>query len=178
MQKNTLAQSEKLRRLAQTAMLFAVCVVLMFVEGMIPPIPTLPPGVKLGLANIVVMYTLFFLGTRQAFAVLLLKSGFVLLTRGIVAFGMSFCGGLLSVFVLILLFRLKKINISYIIASVLSAIAHNMGQLIISSLILKTATVFYYSPVLLISGVVMGAVTGMTLRVLLPAVNRLRLFKN
>lgn len=168
--------NKKNLEITQTAMLFAIALVLMVLEGMIPPIPTLPLGIKLGLSNIVVMYALFFLGKRQAFSILVLKSLFVFLTRGAVAFAMSFCGGIFSLFILVLFFRLKKFEISYIMASVCASIAHNIGQLLISSLILKTSAVFYYLPILLISGVIMGIVTGVSLKVLVPAIGRVKLF--
>ena len=99
-------------------MLFALAVVMMFIEGMIPPIPSLPPGVKLGLSNIVVMYCLFYFGKKPAFLLLLLKSFFAFLTRGALAFLMSFCGGFFSIFVMILLLAFTKERVSYIIISI------------------------------------------------------------
>lgn len=163
------------RGLTQMAMLFALALVLMVVEGMIPPIPSMPPGVKLGLSNIVVMYCLFYLGKRPAFIIWFLKSLFVLLTRGAVAFMMSFAGGLLSILVMILLLALKKRTVSYIIISVCAAVAHNMGQLLVSSILLSGTAVFYYAPVLIISGVVMGVITGTILKVMMPAMKRLNI---
>lgn len=164
-----------IKKIAQLGLLLALTVVLMFVESLIPPIPTLPPGVKLGLSNIVVMYCLFFLGRSSALAILTLKSIFVLLTRGPVAFLMSFVGGLLSVLIIILLLSLKKNQFSYIMISVCAAVAHNIGQLIVSSIILSSAMSFYYSPVLIISGVVMGIITGTVLKVILPVMSRLNI---
>lgn len=161
------------KRLTQPALLFAVAVVLMALESAMPPIPTLPPGVKLGLSNIVVMYCLLSLDKKQAFIILLLKSGFVLITRGFIAFLLSFSGGIFSIIIMILLFQLKKIELSYIIISVCASCAHNLAQLLISSLLLESTAVFYYSPILLISGVVMGIVTGIILRVTIPAIKRL-----
>ena len=156
------------------ALLFALAIVLMMVEGIIPPIPTLPPGVKLGLSNIVVMYSLFYLGKGPAFLVFFLKSFFVFLTRGPVAFFMSFSGGLLSIFVMILLLSLKKRKLSYIIISVCAAVAHNIGQLAAASIYMQSPAVYYYSPVLVISGVFMGIVTGILLKVMMPAMERLQ----
>jgi heptaprenyl diphosphate synthase len=161
-------------KITQLALLFALAIVLMLLEGMIPPIPTLPPGVKLGLSNIVVMYCLFFLGKGPAFTVLLLKSGFVFLTRGGTAFLMSFGGGIFSIFAMILLLSLKKKKVSYIIVSVCAAVMHNVGQLLIASLMLYSTAVFYYAPVLILSGIGMGVVTGILLRVMMPAMQRIK----
>ena len=166
--------STTVRMITQTALLFAMTVVLMVVESLIPPIPSMPPGIKLGLSNIVVMYCLFYMGKKSAFTILALKSLFVFLTRGATAFFMSFCGGLCSIFVMILLLALKKRSVSYIIISVCAATAHNLAQLAVSSVLLASSMVFYYGPVLIISGVVMGLITGTVLKVMMPAMKRLK----
>lgn len=67
-------RNEKTRRVALMGLLFALSVVLSFLEGTLTPLLGLPPGVKLGLANVVVMYALFFLGRGSAFTLVLLKS--------------------------------------------------------------------------------------------------------
>lgn len=166
-------QSKRIHRMTELALLFALTVVLMVVEGMIPPIPTLPPGVKLGLSNIAVMYTLFYLGKGSAVTLLTLKSLFVFLTRGVTAFLMSFAGGIVSICVMILLILLKKQNISFIMLSVWAAVAHNMAQLVVSAFLLSSTATFGYAPVLAVSGIVMGIVTGTILKVMMPVMQRL-----
>ena len=96
-------RNEKTRRVALMGLLFALSVVLSFLEGTLTPLLGLPPGVKLGLANVVVMYALFFLGRGSAFTLVLLKSFFVLLTRGAMAGALSLGGGLLSLGVMAVL---------------------------------------------------------------------------
>jgi heptaprenyl diphosphate synthase len=151
------------------AMLLALIVVLSIIEGSLPPIPMLPPGVKLGLANVVTMFALFYIGKREALGLNVLKSGFVLITRGFTAGVLSLCGGLLSVIVLIILTALFKDRLSYIILSIFGAIFHNIGQLAAIIVILGTLNTAYYLPVLIIAGIIMGAVTGILLKTLLPA---------
>lgn len=165
--------SNKIKNITQISLLLALSVVLMILESLIPPIASLPPGVKLGLSNVVIMYALFFLGIRQAVSILLLKTIFVLVTRGGVAFILSLCGGFSSIFIMILLLSLKKVKVSYIIISGVSAISHNMGQLVAVSILLKNTAAFYYSPVLVASGILMGTVTGMTIKIMLPAMERI-----
>ena len=87
------------RRVALGGVLFALAMVLSFAESSIAPLLGLAPGMKLGLANVVVMYALLFLGGRAALALVLLKAGFGLLTRGAVAGLLSLAGGLLSLLV-------------------------------------------------------------------------------
>lgn len=154
------------------ALLFALAIVLMLIENLIPPIPTLPPGVKIGLSNIVLMYCLFFINKKSAFVILMLKSLFVLITRGLVYFLFSFFGGFLSLIITIILLSISNNKISYLALSIISAITHNMAQLIVCVILLKEWSCFYYAPILIISGIVMGSITGIVLRVMIPAMKR------
>lgn len=163
------------KRIALIGMLFALAMVLSFLESTLSPLLGLPPGVKLGLANVVVMYTLFFLGKRDAVLMVVLKAGFAFFTRGATAAALSLTGGLLSVAVMALL-SLFKNRPSLFILSVCGAIAHNFGQLFALNLIFtQSVYTFYYAPVLLISGLVMGAITSVSLKTLLPALEKLGL---
>jgi len=162
----------KARGVAFGGMLFALAILLSFIEGMLAPVLGLPPGIKLGLANIVVMYTLFFLGKGQAFTLVILKSFFVMLTRGVSGGALSLAGGLLSLTVLILLTISKKHRPSYFVLSIAGAVFHNIGQLLMASLWLRTAFSLAYAPVLIISGIGMGAITAVSLRMLLPALEK------
>lgn len=156
------------RKVAYMGLMLAVVTALSFIEHMLPPLPFLPPSLKLGLSNIVIMYCIFFLGKQEAFTLAVLKSGFVSLTRGLVAGLLSITGGLISVSVIILLLFLFKSRLSYVTASISGAIAHNVGQLIAASFVMSADLIFYYLPVLIVSGIIMGIVTGTMLRILLP----------
>ena len=84
------------RRVALGGMLFALAIALSWLESCVTPLLGLMPALKLGLANIVVMYALLFLDTRSAAALVALKALFALLTRGVTAGALSACGGVLS----------------------------------------------------------------------------------
>ena len=84
---------QKTRRIALSGLLFALAMALSFIEGTLV-IPGLLPGMKLGLANIVVMYALFFMGPKQALVLDVLKALFVFLVSGFTAGFLSLCGGL------------------------------------------------------------------------------------
>ena len=86
---------EKTRHIALSGLLFALAMALSFIEGTLT-IPGLMPGMKLGLANIVVMYALFFMGPKQALVLDVLKALFVFLVSGFTAGFLSLCGGLLA----------------------------------------------------------------------------------
>ncbi|MDD2417733.1 MAG: Gx transporter family protein [Oscillospiraceae bacterium] len=166
--------SQKIKRLVLTGMLFATAIVLSVVEDLIQ-LPLVAPGVKLGLANIVVMYTLFFLGGRTALLVSVLKSYFVFITRGLVASILSLCGGLLSIVIMLLLLKIFKDRVSYLVLSISGSICHNLGQLIVVSLIYSGLIWIVHLPILLISGVLAGTATATLLKVFLPAFKKLDL---
>ena len=161
--------SERIRSICRVGLLSALAMVLALVEGLLPAIPLLPPGVKLGLSNIVTMYCLLLLGKREGLWVGLLKSLFVLLLRGTTAFLLSLTGGLLSIAVMSLLLLWRGERLSLFLLSAAGAVAHNLGQLMTASLLLNSSYTLYLWPVLVLSGLAMGVVTGVLLRVTLPA---------
>jgi heptaprenyl diphosphate synthase len=167
-------KTQKLIRLVLTGLLFAATVVLTIVEDFLQ-LPTPAPFVKIGLSNIVVMYTLFFLGKREAYLVGVLKALFVFITRGMVAGILSLGGGVLSITVMVLLMIVFKEHISYFILSIAGAVFHNLGQLAAVSLLYTNMLFIVHLPILLISGVVAGTVTATLLRVFLPAFKKLGL---
>ena len=95
---------------ALMGMLFAMAMALSFAESLLPVFPMLPPGFKLGLSNIITMYTLFILGTKKGFAIAVMKSVFVLLTRAPMAAYLSLCGGILSVAAMALAAKLRPLG--------------------------------------------------------------------
>ena len=171
----TTNRSARVRQTVLMGLMFALAMVLSYVESMIT-VPGLPPGVKLGLSNIVTMYCVFFLGWKQAYTLAVLKGFFALLTRGFTAACMSPAGGLVSVMLLLIL--PKKLNLSYTLISVLGSLGHNFGQLLMASVIMKSGFVIYYLPIMAVSGVGMGVATGVLLRVMLPYMNKLQLVKH
>lgn len=158
-------------RVALTGMLFALALVLSVLESWITPLLGLAPGVKIGLANIVVMYALLCMNRRQALLLVVLKAVFALLTRGAVAALLSGCGGLVSLGVMSLLL-LGKQRPTLFILSAAGAIAHNVGQLCMAAVLLGSGFALSYAPVLLVSGLAVGWLTGTLLRALLPPMQK------
>lgn len=155
------------RRVAFTGMLFALALALSWAEGLLTGVLGLPPGVKLGLANIVVMYALLFIGRGQALLLVGLKAGFALLTRGVMAGALSGAGGLCALLVM-LPFALRGRRPAVLLQSVAGALAHNAGQLLVVWLWFGDFSL-YYAPVLAVAAIVMGCLTAVLLRALLPA---------
>lgn len=163
---------KKTHEIALSGLLFALAMALSFLEGTLV-IPGLMPGMKLGLANIVVMYALFFMGPKQALVLDLLKALFVFLVSGWTAGFLSLCGGLLSLLMMWILYYHFPVRPTWFILSVCGALFHNIGQLLGASVILSSKMSLYYAPVMLILGLVMGAVTSVTLRAILPALGKI-----
>lgn len=154
------------RRIAFLGLMLALALTLAFLESLLPALPFLPPGVKLGLSNVVTMYCVFFLGTGSAFSVAVLKALFVLITRGPVGAAMSLFGGAVSVLAMLLANRAA--GSAKRAVSVSGAVGHNLGQLAVAGVLLRSAYVAYYLPVLLASGVAMGLLTGFLLKTTMP----------
>ncbi len=168
-----LSNKSKTRQTVLLGLFFGIAIILSVVESTFPPIAFFPPGVKLGLANVVVMYCLFFLGKSKAFLLVVLKSMFVFLTRGLMAAGLSFCGGFLSVSLMILLVFLFKNKVSYLVLSILGAIAHNVGQLLFILIVFGNLPMLGYLPVLIITGIFAGIGTATILRFIMPECKRI-----
>jgi len=140
--------------------------------------PFFPPFVKPGLANIIVMFTALTIGRKQALALNIMKSVFVLAIRGPIAGLMSLSGGTFSVLVIVLLVTfLSEKHISYITLGVCGALFHNFGQLLAAIWLIDFSGIFYYIPILIIAGTVTGVITGTLLKLITPTLNRAYKFR-
>lgn len=155
---------------ARMGVLFALALTLSLLEGMVPlPFPL--PGVRIGLSNIVVMYCLFLCGTGSAYCLGVLKALFVLLTRTGTAALLSLAGGIFSITAMLIVKRLTSENIAAV--SVAGALAHNIGQLVCAALVLREgAVLWYYLPLLAAVGILVGMLTAVLLRAVLPMLKR------
>lgn len=161
-------QKEKTRSIARLGLLFALAMVLSYLESLLTPVLGLMPAVKLGLANIVVMYAILLLGAKPAAALMLLKAAFAFFTRGATAGFLSLCGGALSLFVVLILLKLPLAPTPWIL-SVSGALAHNIGQLCAAAVVLSDAMALAYAPILLCVGVIVGTLNCWLLRGVMPA---------
>ena len=153
----------RIQALALSGLLMAVMLALGYVESLLP---TGVPGIKLGLSNSVLIFAIYTLGVPTAFLLMIgkvLLSGF--LFSGVNAMLYAFAGGLLSMLVMSLLYRLKSFHIVTI--AMAGAVMHNVGQVALAMLMLETDKLFYYMAVLMLVGLVTGFVTGNAARILL-----------
>ena len=155
-------------RVAITGVLCGLAVALSFLESLLPSLPV--PGAKWGLSNLTTMTALSLLGLPEALAVTLVKAGFAAL-RGGVAGVMSLAGGLLSTLVMWGVLRGLKDRLSLLGVGLLGAVAHNAGQLA-AAMLLFSPSLIYYAPWLLLTALVAGSLTGLTVRIVLPVLRR------
>ncbi len=156
----------KTKKLALMAMLTAASLIVFVIEAQIPaPVPV--PGVKLGLANVITLVAMLLLGRREAGLILFVRIAMgSVFAGGVSGFIFSICGGVLAYAVMCLTVRAFPLKMLWVV-SALGAVAHNIGQLIAAVAITKTAALLVYAPVLLASGIVTGAFTGLAATYLL-----------
>ncbi len=152
----------KTHKAAISGILLALSVAISSVEMLIP----LPLGVKPGFSNLPIMLAMSELNVGISLSIVVLKSVFVLLTRGITAFFMSISGGLLSFLIMLIIF--KKTKASFLLTSVCGGLAHNIGQLTAACVILNHTAIVYYLPILIISGCIAGTLTGIAANLIIP----------
>lgn len=155
---------KKTKRLLLLAMLTAVAMILSYVESLLPSVGI--PGVKMGLANIAVIFALFRFGWKEAAALSLVRVVLVSLLFGSVgAMLYSLAGAVLSLAVMALLRRIDRFSTVGI--SVAGGVAHNAGQILMAMLILQTKQLLVYLPVLAVSGIAGGVLTGLAAALLI-----------
>jgi len=148
------------KQITLCAILISMALVLSYIEHFIPLQMFVPlPGVKLGLANIVTLMALYFLGYKDAFTVLSIRCILgAVFGGGISGFAFSITGGLLAMFVMCIFKQCKGISIYGV--SMSGAAAHNIGQIVIATFIVSNYSVMYYIPVLMIAGFITGTLIG------------------
>lgn len=148
------------KRLTRDALLTAIALTIFMIEAQIPNLVPIP-GVKLGLANIVTVFALFVYGPKDAFMILCVRVFLGSVFSGqITTVFYSFAGGLLCFFAVCALRRYLSERQIWI-ASVVGAIFHNIGQIIVALIMTSTWRLIVYLPVLMISGIIAGLFTGL-----------------
>ncbi len=163
----------KIRKIAILSIFISLAMVLSYVDSLIY-IPFTPPYFKIGIANIVVIYTLYKMGIKEACIVsifrLILSS---ILFNNIITFIYSFSGALLSLLLMILLKKTKKFT--QVTISIIGAIMHNVGQIIVAIILMDTKEIVLYLPVLIITGIIAGLGVGVLSNVVLRYTSNLKL---
>ena len=157
-------------KLTKMAMLVALAMIFSYVESLIP-INFGIPGMKLGVANLVTVTGLYFLEFPEVFLVVVMR---ILLTGFLFGNGMSIiyslAGGILSLLMMVVI---KRINgFSVIGVSIIGGVSHNIGQIIVASIVVENLKLVYYLPALLIAGAMTGFIMGFLSKKILPTVQK------
>lgn len=156
--KNNSLKRLSTKKISGIGLMIALAFVLSYIESMMP-INIGIPGIKAGFSNIVVIFSLYVYGPVISFGIAIIRILLVGFTFGSLASLMySFAGGMLSFIIMLILKKTDIFSINGV--SVAGGVSHNIGQIIVAMLVLKTKLLIYYLPALIISGTVAGIVVG------------------
>ncbi len=173
MNNHAVENRQRIQRLVLDAILISLALVLALAERWIPLQLIVPvPGIKLGLANIVTLFALMRLRPVDALVILVVRSSVVGAISGITTFLFSLVGGLLALAGMWLLSRAASRFVSVIGISLAGAALHNIGQVLVASLLLsEPLLIATYLPLLLLTGLATGLLTGVAA---LPVIRQIK----
>lgn len=160
-------------RVAYFGVFTALALIFSYVETLIP-IHFGIPGMKLGLANLIIVIALYKMRVQEAFmlsVVRVLLAGFLFGNYFSIIY--SLAGALLSLSVMAELKRTEGFSVMGV--SIAGGVFHNIGQLIVAMLVVETFSVAYYVPVLLAAGLVTGLLIGIASNEMLKRLKNLKL---
>lgn len=152
------------KKITRTALLITMAVLLGYVESLFPPVVPVP-GIKLGLANAVVMLVLYLDSAKSAWTVSVIKVILCSVLFGtMTSFVYSLSGAVVSLFIMMLAEKAKIFSVPGV--SSIGGIFHNLGQLVCAYFFVGKGAIFYI-PVLCVSGAVCGALIGIAVQLIL-----------
>ncbi len=153
------------RKVAQIGVLVALAMVLSYVESLFPAFVAVP-GVRIGLANIAVVFALYRLGFKEALGISLVRVVLSSMLFGsVLSMAYSASGAVLSLVMMAILKRTKLFGT--VAVSVVGGVSHNLGQIAVACLILQSRAIAYYIPILILSGIAAGVVIGLVSAIVL-----------
>lgn len=165
----------KTKKIVFLSLLTSLAIVVYIIEAQLPVLVPIP-GVKLGLSNMVSLATLLIFGPSACLSVLTLRIVLgSLLTGSVSTLFFSLAGGLLSNLGMIVLYLLFKKHISIWVISIVGSILHNVGQLLVAALVIQNLKIYYYLPILLVSGVITGFFVGLGAHFIEKHIKKLKL---
>ncbi|MGL5692869.1 MAG: Gx transporter family protein [Peptostreptococcaceae bacterium] len=162
----------KTKKLTFLSLMIGYSLILYIIETLIPnPLIVLFPGAKLGLTNIITLVALILLGIKDTLIIVSVRVLLSSIFSGPLSYLLFSIGG--AYLSLILMYLLNKIDgFSVIGISIIGAIGHNIGQLIVASIIVENAFAIGYLPFMLITSIVTGCFIGYTSKYCLPNIGR------
>ncbi len=159
----------KASKLTLLALSVSLAMILSFIESQIPTFVPIP-GIKMGLANIAVVFALYKMDWKYASIVSLVRVLLIAILFGsVVSLAYSATGAVLS---LIFMIVLKKTDwFSTVAVSVVGGVVHNLGQIGMACILMGTDLLRYYAPFLVLSGTLAGIVIGIIAAILVKRIN-------
>ena len=162
-----------MKKTAFCGLMLALALIASYVESLIPvPIPV--PGIKLGVANSVVLILLYYANIKTAWGISVARvvlSGFLFGSLSSILYSLS--GAVLSLLIMSVIKKRDCFTMTGV--SVAGGVSHNIGQLIVAMIVLENMNIIYYMSVLLISGLITGFIIGIVAGEMLKRLQNLRI---
>ena len=163
----------KTKKVAMLGLTIALAMIMSYIEALVP-LSFAVPGIKMGLANIVIIFVLYKIGTKEAILVSLIRVILVsLLFSNVMSMWYSLAGAALSLSVMWILKKTDKFSV--IGVSVAGGIMHNVGQIIMAIILLGTQQIALYLPVLIVAGTATGVIIGIVSGLVIKRFDKIRL---
>lgn len=165
-------KNSKAKRIALFGIMVALAFTFSYLESLIPFNFGIP-GVKLGLANLVVVVALYVMKPGEAFFIAIIRIFLAGLTFGnVYSLAYSLCGGILS---FIVMWLVKRTKLSVIGVSMMGGICHNIGQITVAAIVMETVRIVYYLPVLIGAGLLTGLLLGVISNLIINRLEKIKL---
>lgn len=163
------------KKIVIIAIFITLALVLSYVDSLIP-FAIMVPGIKIGLANIVIILSLYMIGEKETILISTIRVILSSLLFGtMLTFAYSMTGAILSLIIMIIL--KQKTTLAMMTISIIGAVSHNIGQIIMAVIIMSTKEIIYYLPILMIIGVVSGTIIGILSSLLIQFTKKNQMLK-
>lgn len=164
---------KEIKKITILSIFIALALVFSYLDTLVH-IPFTPPYFKIGFANIVIIYTLYKFGEKEAIIVSILRLTLSsILFSNLITFLYSLSGAILSLTIMIILKNLNKFT--KITICITGAMMHNVGQILIAILLLSTKEIIIYLPVLIIVSIISGCIIGILSNIVLKYTQSIKL---
>lgn len=164
--------SNNIKKISHLAVFLSLAVIMGYLEALIP-FDLGIPGIKLGLANLVIVMILYLYGVKEAFLITVLRVvliGFLFMNLSMLLY--SLVG---TIFAIVIMIIIKKTDLFSVIGvSIAGGIFHNLGQILVAYFVLKSDALLGYLPWLLLSGMIAGWFIGFLVKISYPFVKKIK----
>jgi len=161
------------RQMVFLSLLVAISIVLSYFERVIP-LPWAIPGMKLGLANVITLSAFYYFNKKDVGMLVMIRIVLTALIIGsVTSFFYSLSGGILSFMGMAVLHQFFNKKMSTIGISIIGAVLHNIGQLLVLGIMTQSISVpLSYGPLIMIAGVLTGISVGVISKVFMTHLNK------